>query len=157
MKNKTPFLLLIPILILLSPILRADWSGTKVFVIADGTTNVVAAGTGGVASTNYLTNITQTIDCSRADTFSLAVTHNFHAAPVGVTPSLTLRLKRSMDGTNWESQGPFFIFTACGATNNCTSVTNFTVGALPFWQVYAVENTNSAIVTNLAVSAGVKK
>ena len=136
-------------LILLAASARADFACFCLGNANGGTNNISAT------ATNTYTNLWW--DASGYTTVGFAVNYNFTLAPVGVTPSVPFLIQRSIDNTNWESQGPLLVFTANGATNNCTALTNFTVGGTPFYRIFAAQNTNSAAVTNLQISVSLKR
>lgn len=151
-------------LTLTPPKAQAQWAnGYAPITLIGGGTNNIAAGSSGVATTNVYTNLTMVVN--RSEYFTLGVNYNFTAAPVGATPTIVLRLQRSFDGSHWESQfggsGPgatgFHVFTINGATNDCTAMTNLTAAGTAFYRIVAIENTNSAPVTNLTVVYGVKR
>jgi hypothetical protein len=115
------------------------------------TTNNVAA----TATNTYQAN-SGVIVATRQEYLPVAVKYSYHAAPVGGTPSVVLRLERSVDNSNWETT-PFHVLTASGATNTCTWMTNLTVGGMPYFRISTIENTNSAVITNLQFYYGLKR
>lgn len=164
MKNFFAILIATVICLAALPQAKAQYqSGYALTTLISGGTNNIAAGSGGVAATNQYTNLVMV--ANRSEYLVFGAKYNFHAAPVGGTPSLTFRIQRSIDGSNWESQyggstfgaTGFHVFTANGATNACVAITNLTVAGMPYFRIVAVENTNSAVVTNLTVWYGVKR
>ena len=86
----------------------------------------------------------------------IQVKYNFFTAPVGATPSVTIRLQRSLDNSNWETN-TLHVLLANGSTNACIWVTNITAAGIPYWRVYTIENTNSAVLTNFSLTYGTKR
>lgn len=128
---------------------QAQWAnGFAVTTIMNGGTNVV-----GLTTNTYNAGV---LTANRSEHLAIAVQYTFFAAPVGVTPTVILRLNRSLDGSNWETAVPI-ILTMSGATNTCTWVTNVVVGSVPYLRLQSIENTNSAVLTNVFLWAGVKR
>lgn len=121
-----------------------------------GSTTLITGGTNNIAAgaTNVYTNVV--ISPTRSEYLAFSVNYNFTVAPIGVTPTVTLRLQRSLDNSNWEAT-PAVILSPNGATNNVVWVTNIVAGSVPYYRVSGVENTNSSAVTNFALLWGVKR
>lgn len=119
-------------------------AGTTTNNVANAATNTYEANSGLIAAT-------------RQEYLPIALKYSFHTAPVGGTPSVTVRLQRSLDNSNWESAAPLHVLLANGATNTCTWVTNFNVGGMPYFRIATIENTNSAVITNIQVYYGLKR
>lgn len=120
-------------------------------------TTILSGGTNNVAVNSTNTYNSGAITTTLQEYLPLAITYTFHTAPVGATPSVTVRLARSIDNSNWESSGPLHVFLANGATNTCTALTNITAGGLAYWRINTIENTNSAVITNIIVRYGTKR
>lgn len=128
---------------------RAQWAGYS---------DILAGGTNFVpnVATNTYTNLTAYVDATRQEYVAIGLQYKFHTAPVGATPSVTMRLQRSFDGTNWESTAQH-VLLANGVTNTCTWFTNLHSQGIPYYRLQTVENTNSAVITNVFLWYGTKK
>lgn len=126
--------------------------GLTTCVTGDGVvTNFVPA----VTTNTYGTN-SGMISANRQEYLPITVQYTFFTAPVGSTPTVKVRLGRSLDQIHWESV-PFDVLTVTGATNTTTWITNITCAGIPFYRVEAIENTNSAVITNIGVWFGTKR
>lgn len=120
-------------------------------------TTVLSGGTNNVALNSTNTYNTGAITTTLQEYLPIQIKYKFHEAPVGATPSVTVRLQRSLDNSNWESSGPLHVLLANGATNTCTWVTNINCAGIPYWRISTIENTNSAVITNVTVLYGTKR
>jgi hypothetical protein len=136
-------------LLVTPPAAEAQYVGNGFDTIVNGGTNNIAAG-----ATNVYTN--SIISPVKSEYLAVGVGYNFTVAPIGVTPTATLRLQRSLDGSNWEST-PFHVLSPNGATNSVVWVTNFVIGASQYFRVSGVENTNSSAITNFTIWYALKR
>jgi hypothetical protein len=118
-------------------------------VISGGTNNVAT-----VATNTYAAVLAPV----RSEWMAVMVKYTFVAAPVGVTPTVTLRFARANDASNYENISSLPIsLSSQGATNTCIYFTNVVVQGVPYFKLTSIENTNSTAITNLTVSYSVKR
>ena len=122
-----------------------------------GTTTLISGGTNNVAATATNTYSLR-IDVPRTREFALQVS----AKPI-VTNVVTLsfRLYPSLDGTTSSSTEPVLV-SLSGTTNaaspsSVSLITNITAGAVPYYILKPVGNTEGVAATNLTVKYGFKK
>lgn len=154
---KIKFLAILAAVALALPAFSAQYESYTTVTLISGGTNNVAAGAAGVAATNLYTGIGP-IRTPYSEYLPLQISYNFHAAPVGTLPTVLFKFQRSVDGSNWESHTNLLTLTVSPVvTNSIVWVTNLTVAGYANLRLHSVENTNSAVLTNLTVKYGIKR
>lgn len=125
------------------------------YVRGSSQTTVMDGGTNNVANLATNTYAAGVIDATQQDHVAVALKYSFHAAPAGGTPAIVFRFASSVDGTIYETT-PKWVITCSGATNTCIVITNLSTYAYPYLRLSTIENTNSAVITNVSIVYNIK-